>query len=305
MNTTTPHTMPADTLWPLLETLAASLQALLSEDTYWWISDTHTIRAVLPGQTLDLQARPGQAVPPGTLTAQALATGRPVQAERDARQFGVPYLAVAVPLQDASGDVFGAVTVGISRQLARAQADLETAAHEFRRMADQLGSAIERLQQATQQAQQITGIQSDAIRELASQTEALIVQADHIQGRTQMVRQFADQTNLLALNAAIEAARAGEAGRGFAVVAESVRALSRQTRDIVDAITADFQALQTAEKEQQAALHQVLQTTRQQQEAMQALAALPDQLGALGAEAASRIQSLHTLAGAFRGSSSS
>jgi methyl-accepting chemotaxis protein len=50
------------------------------------------------------------------------------------------------------------------------------------------------------------------------------------------IKTIAGQTNLLALNASIESARAGEQGKGFAVVAEHIRALSEQSKKIVEDI---------------------------------------------------------------------
>ncbi|MGA8161206.1 MAG: methyl-accepting chemotaxis protein, partial [Acidobacteriaceae bacterium] len=70
---------------------------------------------------------------------------------------------------------------------------------------------------------------AQAIRNAASEVEALGTTSAEVGQIAGVIREIADQTNLLALNASIEAARAGEAGRGFAVVATEVRNLADRT----------------------------------------------------------------------------
>ena len=73
---------------------------------------------------------------------------------------------------------------------------------------EQVTAAMRKLQQKTQEVEEIAG----------------------------MIFKISSQTNLLALNASIESARAGEAGRGFAVVAEQIRQLAEQTRVSTESI---------------------------------------------------------------------
>jgi len=84
--------------------------------------------------------------------------------------------------------------------------------------------------------------QADTVTETnRTTTEAVnrvAVKVEDVKNFTQAILQISSQTNLLALNASIEAARAGEAGRGFAVVAEEIRALSENTRESANQITA-------------------------------------------------------------------
>ena len=87
---------------------------------------------------------------------------------------------------------------------------------------------------------------TDAVDEIARQTDQTNESAAKIQEVTSLISSIAEETNLLSLNASIEAARAGEAGRGFAVVAEEIGKLAEQSNqsakqieDIIAQLVAD------------------------------------------------------------------
>lgn len=83
--------------------------------------------------------------------------------------------------------------------------------------------------------------------------QALVAQAERINGITSEIARIAEQTNLLSLNATIEAAHAGEHGRGFAVVAGEVRQLAHRASESVgriDDVLADNAAMVAQASEQ-------------------------------------------------------
>ncbi len=92
-----------------------------------------------------------------------------------------------------------------------------------------LATSIERITRDTGKADLLRNEASQAVERTGVQVQALSEVATTIEAMLALIRTLASQTNLLALNAAIEAARAGAAGRGFAVVAGEVKSLARQT----------------------------------------------------------------------------
>jgi len=86
------------------------------------------------------------------------------------------------------------------------------------KVAQQIGSAAQIAQQASESASATDAIVCD-----------LIADTQTIEDVVTLIATVARQTNLLALNATIEAARAGSAGRGFAVVAAEIKNLASQT----------------------------------------------------------------------------
>ncbi|WP_026760986.1 methyl-accepting chemotaxis protein [Selenomonas ruminantium] len=83
----------------------------------------------------------------------------------------------------------------------------------------------------------------------------------NIKKMSEGIEGIATRTNLLSLNASIEAARAGEAGRGFSIVAENIRELAASTKELVEGIDTNINALYQSIGEMSQAIEQTRQKT--------------------------------------------
>ena len=156
---------------------------------------------------------------------------------------------------------------------------------------------------------------SQAVAEVVNTMKSINDSSRRIVDIIAVIDGIAFQTNILALNAAVEAARAGEQGRGFAVVASEVRNLARRSAesakeiksliaesvqaaalgnqrvdetgramdDIMDSVqrvSAIFQEIESASREQRNGIEQVNRAVTQMDQATQENAALVGEVAA-------------------------
>jgi len=211
------------------------LTDLCSGDVGVAITDLENYIFYKPGKSLDLKIAPGTPLKVNTAVYNAIHEKRRRITRGDKAMFGLPYIAMALPVFNDTKEVIGAAVLVQSTEQ---QNEMKDMAAKLMENMNVLASTSEEI---SAQSQEISGVSSQLVK-VAQESQQRVQETNQILG---LVKNIAGQTNLLGLNAAIEAARVGEQGRGFSVVAEEIRKLANTSSESIKQIDAIVHALQT------------------------------------------------------------
>ncbi|WAH37100.1 methyl-accepting chemotaxis protein [Alicyclobacillus dauci] len=230
-----------------------------------------TVIDYLPGKTIDLKVPIGAPLDQfaGTVTYKCLQTGVPLREERDATQFGVPYISTAVPIMD------GEEMVGVIAAVAS-----NVQGEALRVGASQLSAVLADVSSTTEQ---LTGSSNDVasrLSKLSEESQGLNVELQKINTVLEFVEDVASRSKMLGFNASIEAARAGDHGRGFSVVAAEIQNMAEQSRSAATEITSLLENIKQSVARVDDTLQQIAGFTEEQAAGMEEMSATFQQIGA-------------------------
>ena len=196
--------------------------------------DTEKCLNYIPGKKMDLGAKPGDPVKPGSGVQRSMQTRQRIVSKVDKAVYGRPYIVVAMPITNSKNEVIGAVAVS----------EPTDNIDEMKGMSERLADNINTLASTTEEIAAQTEEIAATSRTLAQNAVVSKKRTLETNAMLDLIRTVASQTNLLGLNAAIEAARVGEQGRGFGVVAEEIRKLATTSTESLKGIDAVIKTLQ-------------------------------------------------------------
>jgi methyl-accepting chemotaxis protein len=212
----------------------------------------------------------GDPVKAGSAGHKAMEKRERVVVEVAKEVYGVPYIAVSLPVIE-DGNVVGAVAVHESLER---RDTLLNAAQQLSGSAGELSGSI---QSILAQAEELAA-SGRCLKDMSTEATRQVGDTDKVVG---FIKDVASQTNLLGLNAAIEAARVGELGRGFGVVAEEVRKLAVNSAGSATQITSILAEIRDSIARIAVEINQIEAVAEHQAETIQRLTAHSQSLAAM------------------------
>ena len=214
--------------------LLPQLNKMVFADVGVGLFDLEKCLNYIPGKKMDLGAKPGDPLKPGSGVHQAMQLRQRLVRKVDKAVYGRPYIVVAIPIINSKNEVIGAVAVS----------EPTDNIDEMKAMSEHLSENLRTLAGTTEEIAAQTEEIAATSRTLAQSAVAAQKHTQETDEMIGLIRTVAGQTNLLGLNAAIEAARVGEQGRGFGVVAVEIRKLATTSTESLKRIDAVIKTIQ-------------------------------------------------------------